>query len=117
VSDFALMIIADFRKMWTWNTAHIFAYVVADYETKSHVRNEVVIWDTILSSKADALISRTGQWNKYSLRDHGYGLRGADVSLQLRYSIMPHMGVLMYGAHGEHNFTLPSAYSGATSSY
>jgi signal peptidase complex subunit 3 len=103
--------------MWTWNTAHIFAYVVADYETKTHVRNEVVIWDTIVSSKADALISRAGQWNKYSLRDHGYGLRGVDVSLQLRYSIMPHMGVLMYGAHATHNFTLPAAYTGATSSY
>lgn len=92
-------------------------YVVALYESESHGRNEVVVWDTILSGMTDAHLQRKGQWNKYSLRDYRYGLRGADVVLQMRYNVMPHLGMLLYGSSGESNFTLPHAYTGMSSSY
>jgi Signal peptidase subunit len=103
--------------MWTWNTGYIFAYVVAEYVSNSHARNEVVLWDIILDSRKNSAIHRKGQRIKYSLRDHGYGLRGANVTLRLRYSVMPHIGVLTYGMNGEDDITLPEMYSGATTNY
>jgi signal peptidase complex subunit 3 len=103
--------------MWTWNTGYIFAYIVAEYMSKTHVRNEVVIWDTILDSRKNAMIHRKAQPSKYSLRDHDYGLRGTNVTLRLRYSVMPHIGVLTYGMQGEDHFSLPEMYSGATTNY
>lgn len=75
------------------------------------------MWDTILTSREDSEIHRNGQWNKYMLKDRGYGLRGANVTLRLHYSIMPHMGMLLYGQKGEHRFTMPDAYTGASGDY
>jgi hypothetical protein len=37
--------------------------------------------------------------------------------LSFRYSIMPHMGVLMYGEQAGQTFTLPAEYLGAKTSY
>lgn len=89
----------------------MYVYVVAEYESKSHIRNEVVVWDSILSSREQALVKRIGQANKYSLRDHGYGLRGADVQLRFKYNILPYMGPLMYGEEGIDEFTVPMNYT------
>lgn len=97
--------------MWTWNINHMFVYVVAEYATNTHGRNEVIIWDTILSGRKDALVKRRGQYNKYSLKDHGHGLRGADVTVKLKYNILPYMGPLFYGEEGLNHFAIPSNYT------
>lgn len=101
---------ADFRKMWTWNIHRMYVSVVAEYKTAAHPRNEVVIWDKILNNRQEALVNMTARRNKYSLKGHGYNLRGKDVLLKFKYNIMPYMGPLMYGAIGEHKFTLPNEY-------
>ncbi len=88
----------------------MYVYVVAEYSTRRHPRNEVVIWDKILNGRKDAVVKQMGLRNKYSLKDHGYGLRGRDVTLKFKYNIMPYMGPLMYGAVGEHSFSLPDQY-------
>lgn len=108
---------ADLRPLWSWNVNHMYVSVVAGYESKSHVRNEVVVWDYIVSGREEAELKKSRQMNKYRLKDHGYGLRGADVDLTFRYSVMPHMGVLIYGEEQGKNFTLPPEYSGVKSSY
>lgn len=92
----------------------MYVYVVAEYESKAHPRNEVIVWDSILSSREDSLIKRVGQYNKYSLKDHGYGLRGAEVKLKLKYNILPYMGPLFYGEEGETDFTVPRNYTSKT---
>lgn len=101
----------DFRKMWTWNINHMYVYVVAEYETDTHPRNEVIVWDSILSNRKDAFLRRKGQQNKYSLKDHGFGLRGADITLKFKYNILPYMGPLLYGESGENQFTVPTNYT------
>lgn len=88
----------------------MYVYVVAEYDTPRHPRNEVIVWDRILNHRGEALVNETSRRNKYSLKDHGYNLRGRDVSLKFKYNIMPYMGPLMYGAVGEHSFALPSDY-------
>lgn len=108
---------ADLRPVWSWNVKHLYVSVVADYESATHTRNEVVVWDDILSSAEEAEVLRPGQWNKYSLKDHGYGLKGRDVKLLFKYSVMPYMGVLMYGEQPGVPFTLPEEYSGVRKSY
>lgn len=102
---------ADLSTLWNWNTNHIFAYIVAEYETERNKRNEVVVWDSILSEKKDTAIKARRQWNKYSLKDYGYGLKGTDVSFKFKYNIMPHMGMLMYGESGETSLVMPSEYT------
>lgn len=97
--------------MWSWNINHMYIYVVAEYASKTHTRNEVVVWDSILSRRADALVHRKGQYNKYSLKDHGYGLRGVDVALKFKYNILPYMGPLFYGESGDTTFGIPSEYT------
>lgn len=107
----------DFTKMWSWNINHMYVYVVAEYMSSSHPRNEVVVWDSIVSRRVDAVIHRKGQYNKYSLKDHGYGLRGADVKLKFKYNILPYMGPLFYGENGETVFTVPSNYTSKSTTY
>jgi hypothetical protein len=108
---------ADLRPVWSWNVKHVYVSVVAGYVSDSHVRNEVVVWDDIVSARDEAELVRTDQWNKYSLKDHGFGLKGRTVDLSFRYSIMPYMGVLMYGRQAGTSFTLPQEYAGVKTAY
>lgn len=104
-------LLADFEKMWSWNINHMYVYVVAEYESATHPRNEVVVWDAIVSHRNQSVIRRKGQYNKYSLKDHGYGLRGTDVTLKFKYNILPYMGPLFYGEAGQSVFSVPSNYT------
>ncbi|PXF47607.1 Signal peptidase complex subunit 3 [Gracilariopsis chorda] len=108
---------ADFRKMWSWNINHMYVYVVAEYQSSTHTRNEVVVWDSILSGRQDALIARKGQYNKYSLKDHGYGLRNTPVTLKFKYNILPYMGPLFYGEEGQTSFNVPANYTSRSVSF
>lgn len=95
----------------------MYVYVVAEYQSNTHTRNEVIVWDSILSGREDALIARKGQYNKYSLKDHGYGLRNTPVTLKFKYNILPYMGPLFYGEEGQTSFTVPANYTGRSVSF
>lgn len=95
----------------------MYIYVVAEYESETHPRNEVVVWDSILSSRNNALVHRKGQYNKYSLKDYAFGLRGTNVTLRFKYNILPYMGPLFYGQTGETTFTIPGNYTTKTVAY
>jgi len=62
---------------------HIYVSVLAEFETKARKRNEVVVWDRILSSKRDARIKLQEARNKYLLKDLGYNLRYAHIAVLL----------------------------------
>lgn len=102
---------ADFERMWTWNINHMYVYVVAEYATGTHGRNEVIIWDSILSAREDGKFKKRGYYNKYSLKDHGYGLRGKEVTVRVKYNILPYMGPLLYGEKGMTKFAIPKNYT------
>jgi len=72
--------------------------------------NQVTIWDVIIQEKENALISKKGAMNKYSLFDHGYGLRDREVTFYLNWYTVPVSGIL-FGKRGEASrLKLPSDY-------
>lgn len=108
----ALDIDADLRPLFHTNTAHVYAYVTAAYaNSTSHVRNEVVVWDRMISGRDTSVVKVAKGWVKYSLKDWGVGLRGAPVRLWLRWSRMPRLGGLTYGGVEGESYTMPSEYT------
>ena len=57
-----LVLDADLRGAFSWNTKQLFVYVQAEYETPNNQLNQVVLWDVILQQKVrdadDALYDR-----------------------------------------------------------
>ncbi|OQR93030.1 signal peptidase complex subunit 3 [Achlya hypogyna] len=103
---------ADLSSVFNWNTKQLFVYVVAEYTSASNKKNEVVIWDAIVPSKADAILQRKDEGVKYFLADQHDELRNAVVTMKLKWDVMPVCGrLLQYGA-GEHTFTMPASYMG-----
>lgn len=108
----ALDINADLRPLFHTNTKHVYAYVTAAYaNSTTHVRNEVVVWDRMISSREAADVKVAKGWVKYSLKDWGVGLRGAPVRLWLRWSLMPRIGGLAYGGIEGEPYTMPVEYT------
>lgn len=100
----------DLRPVWNWNVKQLFVYITVEYETDEHPVNQVTIWDHIVMEKENALIDKQGALNKYSLFDHGHGLRNRDITFWLNWYIVPVSGVL-FSQHGEADrLRLPSSY-------
>lgn len=47
----------DLSSLFHWNVWQVFAYVTACYETEVHSKNCVVVWDRIVPSKSQKLLS------------------------------------------------------------
>ncbi len=92
---------ADLRSVFNWNVKQLFVYITAEYETAANVLNQVIVWDSIISSPDNAHIKSSAVANKYSLTDQGYGLRGNNVTLVLNWNTVPSTGLLTlhHGAH------------------
>ena len=43
---------ADLEKAFNWNVKQLFVFVVAEYRSKKHPLNQVVVWDTIINDEA-----------------------------------------------------------------
>lgn len=72
--------------------------------------NQVVLWDRIITSKADAAFSEPALAHKYALVDRGHGLRGAALKLSLNWSVMPRVGALFLRSKVFDVGTLPDEY-------
>merc|ERR1711998_63352 len=83
---------ADLTTAFTWNTKQLFVMVVAEYGTKTNARNEVVLWDDIITSEERALIQLKEVYSEYRFRDLGFGLRANNISLSLKWMNMPCSG-------------------------
>mmetsp|Transcript_21256 Transcript_21256/g.33943 ORF Transcript_21256/g.33943 Transcript_21256/m.33943 type:complete len:193 (-) Transcript_21256:8-586(-) len=86
---------ADFTSEFNWNQNQLFVYLVATYNnTETNKRNEVTIWDKIVTSKEDAKWTIEKGMVEYPLRDQLKDLRGRKIRLHLRYRTMPLTGVM-----------------------
>jgi signal peptidase complex subunit 3 len=101
---------ADFRPAFHWNLKQIFVFVVAEFETKKNVLNQVTVWDKIIESEDEALLKLKKQQVKYVLTDQGAELRNKTVTLYLRYDHMPLTGRLYEGFKVGDSFKLPGQY-------
>ncbi|KAI9015805.1 signal peptidase 22kDa subunit [Phycomyces nitens] len=110
-SEFARVLFdvdADFTPLFNWNTKQIFVTVVAEYESPSHNRNSVVLWDRIIGRKDDAKLLLKNVPNKYALIDVSQKWSHQKANLSLQWDITPHVGMLKAGraASTSGNFVL-----------
>ena len=101
---------ADMRPAFHWNLKQLFVYVVAEYPSKRNTLNQVVIWDTIIESRDDAVINIDKASIKYALTDQGAELRNMTVTLKLQWDHMPLTGRLYIAEAAGSQFTMPAKY-------
>mmetsp|Transcript_5182 Transcript_5182/g.15501 ORF Transcript_5182/g.15501 Transcript_5182/m.15501 type:complete len:172 (+) Transcript_5182:280-795(+) len=113
-SDHALLKInlrTDLTKVFDWNVKGIYVSVFAEYATDAHPRNQVVIWDSVISKRARAKVRKSSELAKYALKDYGQNLRSREIVLRVRYVVMPYVGAMEVYTVGNHSSTLPEEYS------
>ncbi|CAM0140187.1 Signal peptidase complex subunit 3 [Umbelopsis sp. WA50703] len=89
---------ADLSDLFNWNTKQLFVSVVAEYETKTHNKNQVVIWDKIIRNKESAKLSLRNVPNKYALIDFGQKWRKQQARLSLHWDVTPWVGTFQMGS-------------------
>ncbi|KAF8059715.1 signal peptidase complex subunit 3A [Scenedesmus sp. PABB004] len=72
---------------------------------------QVVLWDRIVESPADAVLSLPSLRQKYAWLDHGAGLRGAEVNLTVAWNVMPRVGRLFTVSRSFPVGRLPEEYT------
>lgn len=108
---------ADLSQAFHWNIKQLFVFVVAEYESKANPLNQVIIWDKIVKSPAEAVLNYPNEFVKYALIDQGAELRNKTVTLKLMFDHMPLTGRLYNGVEGESTFTLPGKYQTTSEVY
>ena len=83
----SLDIDADLTSVFNWNVKQLFVFVVAEYATPTNELNQVVIWDKIIQTKADAKIQFTKDRAEYFLADQFNELRNVPVQLKLTWYV------------------------------
>eukprot|EP00747_Dinoflagellata_sp_TGD_P183270 gnl/TRDRNA2_/TRDRNA2_38033_c0_seq1.p1 gnl/TRDRNA2_/TRDRNA2_38033_c0~~gnl/TRDRNA2_/TRDRNA2_38033_c0_seq1.p1 ORF type:complete len:189 (-),score=41.15 gnl/TRDRNA2_/TRDRNA2_38033_c0_seq1:210-776(-) len=84
----------DLTTEFNWNMNQLFVYLVATYNQTSNVRNEVTLWDSIVTDVSDAHVKLKAAMVEYPMRDQHRELRGKDVRLHFRYRTMPITGIM-----------------------
>lgn len=101
----------DLSSEFHWNMNQLFVYITATYETSSNPRNEVTIYDTILTNAEEAKGQLKDAMNEYPLRDQFRQLRGRNITLHLMYRTMPIVGQMHTKEAGKGvTFKSPDSY-------
>ncbi|CAJ0585719.1 unnamed protein product, partial [Mesorhabditis spiculigera] len=109
--DFSINV--DLTPVFNWNVKQVFLYLVAEYSTSENPVNQVVLWDKIVLRATRVVIDeRRVQPKYYFLDDGNHLLNHKNVSLILRYNIVPNSGYLRLAQAKEHTvMTFPSTYT------
>lgn len=100
----------DLRDVFDWSTNTVFLYVTANYETAKHRRNEIIIHDKVIKTRADAFEPGKDILTKYYMVDFGRSLRRKAVTLRMYYSVVPIGGIIETYPLAESQFTMPQNY-------
>ncbi|RLN87479.1 hypothetical protein BBJ28_00016568 [Nothophytophthora sp. Chile5] len=105
---------SDLSSVFNWNVKQLFVYVLAEFESASNTRNQVVVWDKIVPTKEAARsLKFQDEGVKYFLADQHDQLRGANVTLRLEWDVMPVCGRLfVHSSPDVSSFELPANYQG-----
>eukprot|EP00742_Colponemidia_sp_Colp-10_P003909 GILJ01004164.1.p1 GENE.GILJ01004164.1~~GILJ01004164.1.p1 ORF type:complete len:171 (+),score=26.60 GILJ01004164.1:50-562(+) len=102
---------ADFTSVWNWNVKQLFVWVEAEYTSDKNMTNQVVVWDRIIRQKDNAKVKLVKALDKYRLKARMRDLRNKDVTLRVKWQVMPIAGTLFFDEAGSHVFRVPNAYS------
>ena len=100
----------DLRPLFSWNTKQIFVSIDAEYETERNARNTISLWDSIVTTKQNALLNYQNARNKYRFIDQGTHLRGREVNYVVRWEVMPVAGKLYGGKKVVERMKMPEDY-------
>ncbi|KAJ3249248.1 Signal peptidase complex subunit [Chytriomyces hyalinus] len=98
---------ADLSPLFNWNTKQLFVFLVAEYSTPSHVTNQVTLWDDIITSKEDAVLSYRRKKAEYMFSDISKKISGIEANLTLHWDVMPYVGVLIHDQSAPTKIQLP----------
>ncbi|KAK9378511.1 signal peptidase [Kockiozyma suomiensis] len=98
---------ADLSPLFNWNTKQLFVYLAATYPGKPYA-NKVVIWDEIITSKKDAVLSLRNTTADYVIYDVTGKFNERTAAVSLEWNVQPHVGLLTYDkGEGRSKFTFP----------
>jgi signal peptidase complex subunit 3 len=80
-------LILDFSTLFCWNVKQLFVYLVVKYENQEFPRNEIVIWDRIITQQDRPIIDEDNLSAEYSV---------ADIKEHLGYYFMPFIYLPLY---------------------
>merc|ERR1712048_1438265 len=84
----------DLTSEFNWHMNQLFVYMVASYNDTSNKRNEVTLWDRVVTNVEEATLSADKLMVEYPMRDQYKELKGRDIRLHLRYRTMPITGIM-----------------------
>jgi signal peptidase complex subunit 3 len=116
--EFDVGLEADFSSLFHWNTKQLVLFLVVEYSTGKYPRNEITVWDRIVTRKDNKRLSISKLRNKYAINDPHellqysclqiiYSCRGQDVILKLYWNTVPHVGALFDTQSGEASASVP----------
>ncbi|CAB3402790.1 unnamed protein product [Caenorhabditis bovis] len=116
VADVATMKIsfkADFTKVFNWNVKQLFVFLVAEYSTPKNEVNQIILWDRIVERNNRVVMDERELRTKYYCMDDGRHLLGHNnVTLILRYNVVPNAGYLRLSqARQSVSLKLPTEYA------
>eukprot|EP00633_Aureoumbra_lagunensis_P000236 CAMPEP_0197287714 /NCGR_PEP_ID=MMETSP0890-20130614/4345_1 /TAXON_ID=44058 ORGANISM="Aureoumbra lagunensis, Strain CCMP1510" /NCGR_SAMPLE_ID=MMETSP0890 /ASSEMBLY_ACC=CAM_ASM_000533 /LENGTH=141 /DNA_ID=CAMNT_0042757711 /DNA_START=123 /DNA_END=548 /DNA_ORIENTATION=- len=104
---------ADLRPAFHWNLKQLYVFVLAEYESKKNVLNQVILWDKIVQASDgidSALLKQDSTYVKYALVDQSTELRNSTINLSLMWDHMPLTGRLFMERAPGSSFHLPTKY-------
>ncbi|CAA93582.1 signal peptidase subunit Spc3 [Schizosaccharomyces pombe] len=100
---------ADLSELWDWNTKHVVVYLVASYSTEKHEKNQVVVWDKILSSPEESKMfmkDTLSNIQAHPFNEYSNQFEGKNATYTLHWTVSPKMGFLSWGA-GPGSYEIP----------
>jgi signal peptidase complex subunit 3 len=113
LADIRFDLSVDFTPIFHWNAKQVYLYVVLEYSSKAHKRNEMIVWDKIIQSPQLTGYEEGGKFavknarNKYPIADVSNQLTGTSGKLFVRWNTTPHIGKLGYSTKGQFNSPIP----------
>eukprot|EP01029_Cantina_marsupialis_P028767 TRINITY_DN777987_c0_g1_i1.p1 TRINITY_DN777987_c0_g1~~TRINITY_DN777987_c0_g1_i1.p1 ORF type:complete len:195 (-),score=35.92 TRINITY_DN777987_c0_g1_i1:278-862(-) len=117
VAHFSFDLNVDLKGLFNWNVKQLFLHVIAEYTDDNDQHHEIVVFDKIVKNKFFKNGKRRGNLNivdknlKYPLQAEMGQLLGREVTLKLKYDVMPIVGRLFLIDGPSYSFNLPTSYS------
>ncbi|CAG8747536.1 1092_t:CDS:2 [Cetraspora pellucida] len=86
---------ADFTPLFAFNTHSIFVYLIVEYETPTHIRNQIVLWSFIIRNRTSAVLQLHQKMNTFN--DITPSFRGVNGTYMMEWDIIPKLGILRHG--------------------